>query len=369
MLLRIECGVSLVRVRRRARDDGGLHMSTRVGPARRAAWSVALAIGVTMVLSACCAVAPADAGDGGSPGASADATASASVTTSALATGSMIIDHRHTKLADVPLEWIEAAKSDLHIAYGHTSHGSQVTTGMTGLTTFANAPHGGSTYAWNDGGTGGALDLADAPFSGAWDLGNPDFTAWATATRSYIDDPANADVNVVMWSWCGEVSSASQADITTYLTLMSGLEQDYPDVSFVYMTGHTDGSGLTGNLHVRNQQIRDYCEANDKVLYDFEDIESYDPDGTYFGDRNVADSCDYNGGNWATEWQDSHTQGVDWYSCDSAHSQPLNANLKTYAAWWLWARLAGWNRLPSPTASPSPTVGGFTRPRAAPARS
>ena len=57
------------------------------------------------------------------------------------------------------------------------------------------------------------------------------------------------------------------------------------------MTGHTDGSGLTVSSHVRNQQIRDYCEANGKILYDFEDIESYDPDGTYFGDRNVTDSC------------------------------------------------------------------------------
>lgn len=326
-------------------------MGTRGGPARRAAWAVALAMGVTMALSAGCAVAPADAGSSGSPGASADAPASASVTTPALATGSMIIDHRHTKLADVPLEWISAAKSNLHIAYGHTSHGSQIITGMTGLSTFTNAPHGGSTYAWNNGGTGGALDLADTPFSGAYDLGNPDLTAWATATRSYLDDPANADVNVVMWSWCGQVSYASQADITTYLTLMSGLEEDYPDVSFVYMTGHTDGSGLTGNLHVRNQQIRDYCEANDKILYDFEDIESYDPDGTYFGDKNVTDSCAYDGGNWATEWQNSHTQGVDWYQCDSAHSEPLNANLKAYAAWWLWARLAGWNRLPAPAVS------------------
>ena len=114
---------------------------------------------------------------------------------------------------------------------------------------------------------------------------------------------------------------------------------------FVYMTGHPDGSGLTGNLHVRNQQIRDYCEANNKILYDFDDIESYDPDGNYFGDKNVTDSCAYNGGNWAIEWQDSHTQGVDWYDCDSAHSQPLNANLKAYAAWWLWARLAGWDRI------------------------
>jgi hypothetical protein len=26
----------------------------------------------------------------------------------------------------------------------------------------------------------------------------------------------------------------------------------------------------------------------------------------------------------------------------AAHTQPLNANLKAYAAWHLWARLAGW---------------------------
>ena len=57
----------------------------------------------------------------------------------------------------------------------------------------------------NSGGTGGALDLADTPFSGADTPGNPDFTAWATATRKYLDSPANADVNVVMWSWCSEV--------------------------------------------------------------------------------------------------------------------------------------------------------------------
>jgi hypothetical protein len=94
--------------------------------------------------------------------------------------------------------------------------------------------------------------------------------------------------------------------------------------------------------------IRDFCTANDKILYDFADIERYDPDGTYF--EFVHDNCDYYDGpvgsklgNWATEWQDSHTEGVDWYSCTSQHSQPLNANRKAYAAWWLWAALAGWN--------------------------
>jgi hypothetical protein len=257
-----------------------------------------------------------------------------------VATDSMIIDHRHTNLKNVPLDWINEAKSKLHIAYGHTSHGSQITTGMTGLVSFSNAPYGGSAYEWNVGGTGGALDLRDSPFSGASDLGNPNRTAWAAATRNYLN--ANTDVNVIIWSWCGQ-ADATEVEINTYLNLMSDLESDYPNVKFVYMTGHTTGTGLTGNLHLRNQQIRDYCEAHKKTLYDFEDIESYDPDGKYFGDKHVTDSCDYDGGNWATEWQSAHVSGVDWYNCSSAHSQPLNANRKAYAAWWLWARLAGWN--------------------------
>ncbi len=60
------------------------------------------------------------------------------------------------------------------------------------------------------------------------------------------------------------------------------------------------------------------------------------------GDKHSTDTYDYDGGNWAMEWQDSHTEGVYWYYCSPAHTQPLNGNLKAYAAWWLWARLAGW---------------------------
>lgn len=257
-----------------------------------------------------------------------------------LTTGAIIIDHTSTDLFFVPLEWIEEAKVGLHIAYGHTSHGSQITSGMAGLVNFAEAPYGGDTFTWNSGGTNGALDLRDTPFSGARDLGNPNRTAWADATRDYLN--SNPDINVIIWSWCGQ-ANGTEDEIDLYLDLMSDLEVDYPDVMFVYMTGHTNGTGLEGNLHQRNLQIRDFCEENGKILYDFEDIESYNPDGEYFGDLYVTDSCDYNGGNWAIEWQDSHTEGVDWYSCSSAHSQPLNANLKAYAAWWLWARLAGWD--------------------------
>ncbi|NSW95074.1 MAG: hypothetical protein HPY62_10260, partial [Bacteroidales bacterium] len=241
----------------------------------------------------------------------------------------IIADHNSTKLLSIPSEWIDKAKETLHIAYGHTSHGSQLTEGMSGLVSFK-----GAEFKWNNGGTDGALDLHDYAMSG--DLGNPDRTSWAARTRTYLD--ANPEVNVIIWSWCGQVSSASEADIDTYLTLMEDLEKDYPEVTFVYMTGHLDGTGLTGNLHLRNEQIRNFCKANNKVLYDFADIETYNPDGVYFGDKKPNDACDYdtNGdgtrdGNWAVEWQNSHRQGVDWFNCTAAHTQPLNANMKAYA--------------------------------------
>ncbi|UYP47463.1 hypothetical protein NEF87_003748 [Candidatus Lokiarchaeum ossiferum] len=241
------------------------------------------------------------------------------------------------------------AKNSLHIAYGHTSHGSQVTEGMAPLSAFKEA-NGGTEglYDWHDGPETGSLDLDDYFMSG--DLGHNGDLAWATSTRTYLDNSANSDVNVVMWSWCGGVSDNTEEGINIYLNEMNTLESEYPDVQFVYMTGHasSSGTGELGNTHIRNQQIRDYCVTNNKILFDFYDIECYNPSGDYFGNKNVTDACSYdsdeNGsldGNWATEWQEQHTEDVDWYSCGAAHSVALNANMKAYAAWWMFAVIAG----------------------------
>jgi hypothetical protein len=265
----------------------------------------------------------------------------------------ILADHTVAKLStleSIPSEYISAAKSNLHIVYEHTSHGSQIIDGMTGLVSWK-----GSTYAWNNGGTGGALDIHDHGITGWSDLGNPSWTDWEVQTRTYLNNPLNSDVNVIMWSWCGEVSDALESNIDTYLALMSQLEADYPSKRFVYMTGHLDGTGVSGNLHLRNQQIRNYCISNNKVLFDFADIESYDPDDNYYLNLAANDNCDYTGGNWAIEWQTGHTLNVDWYDCITAHSQPLNGNKKTYAAWYMFARLAGWDGTPAPTPTPSPT--------------
>ncbi len=274
----------------------------------------------------------------------------ASPVAAAVRTKPLIVDHTCTDITLIPEQAIVAAKDALHIAYGHTSHGSQITSGMSGLVAFANGggkglQHPSGMFAWNHGGTGGALDLHDYAMGG--DVGY--YPNWVNNTRSYLNAGSHAQVNVVMWSWCGQVDGKYAAGrlFSEYLTPMSELEQEYPHVTFIYMTGHVDHADDSNNK-AANQIIRDYCRTYNKVLFDFADIESYDPDGIYY--PFPQDSCDYysarNGtrlGNWATEWQGRHVVGVDWYNSSAAHSQPLNANQKAYAAWWLWARLAGWS--------------------------
>ncbi len=265
-------------------------------------------------------------------------------------TSPLIIDHRCCDITKIPQSAIEQAKAQLHIAYGHTSHGSQVTDGMSGLVAFANSGGKGlalpaNIFAWNNGGTGGALDLHDYAMGG--DVGY--YPDWVNNTRTYLDNPANADVNVIMWSWCGQVSSKYSGGTlhTEFLDPMSQLELEYPNVTFIYMTGHTDHADDANNK-AANSIIRDYCHTHNKVLFDFADIETYNPDGVYYAFPH--DSCEYYAsrpsttalGNWATEWQNTHVQDVDWYDCVAAHSVALNANLKAYAAWWMFARMTGW---------------------------
>lgn len=238
----------------------------------------------------------------------------------------VVIDHTSVQAFEsVPEEYINLAKLDLRIAYGHTSHGSQIITGMNMLSS-----ENGTLYGYTTGSEG---FLCDGCMSGASDLGNPDRTSWATATRDYLNG-SGGNRNVIIWSWCGQVSSATEEDIADlYLANMAQLEQEFPNVTFIYMTGHLDGTGEDGNLKIRNQQILDYVNANNKILFDFADIESYDPDGTYYPDE--SDAC-----NWCEDWCNENTCP----DCDScAHSHCFNCYNKGKAFWYMMAVLAGWN--------------------------
>lgn len=227
----------------------------------------------------------------------------------------IIADHSTvSQFNQIPTSYFTQIRNDYRIFYGHTSHGSQVVTGLDMLATENSILYAKPTFS-----------------EYGSDLGYD----WVTPTESYLN--SHPECNFVMWSWCGQVSSSTEESINNYLNSMDALEDIYPDVKFVYMTGHLDGSGPTGNLYIRNNQIRAFCSAQGKTLFDFADIESYNPDGTYF--PSGSDDC-----GWCSTWCASHTC-PDCGGC--AHSHCFNCYQKGKAWWWMLARVAGWNPEPA----------------------
>ncbi|MFH1154086.1 MAG: hypothetical protein V1793_09720 [Pseudomonadota bacterium] len=285
----------------------------------------------------------------------------------------VLIDHTCVDLNSIPEAAVTLAKSSLHIAYQHTSHGSQLITGMNSLESF---PLFENRYEWSDNGASG-LDLDDYGIPGCDDLSQGDYidangvTPWVTATRALLDNGANSHINVIAWSWCSIKGHNAQR----YVDNMEVLIGEYgeggskvgvgkrPPVKFVFMTGHAEGDGenmAVNGIHYNNELIRNHCRTHNRILFDFADIEAWNPGGSYFWNLAMTDNLDYSGGNWAVEWiganpgseleQLTTGSGVAGYGgCSGcAHSSSpeeanLNCILKARGAWWLWARISGWD--------------------------
>jgi hypothetical protein len=269
----------------------------------------------------------------------------------AQAVGAILIDHTCTDISQIPDYWLGQAKN-LAIHYAHTSHGSQLMSGIDKLEQLDPDYSYSVVYADNPPsprpGGAGVLGVYD---------GNPPDTYitpglyWAendgrTRTRSVA---STGLYPFSMWSWCGEQSGNSTATVQSYLDTLNQFETEYPAMRFILMTGHTDGSGTGGTLYRNNNQVRAYAAANGKVLFDFADIESYDPAGNYY--PNTDDGCP-----WCDDWCAAHPADCTDLPDDCAHSHPFNCKLKGNAFWWMMARLAGWNGQPADaTATPTPT--------------
>jgi len=257
----------------------------------------------------------------------------------------LIIDHRHIDITRIPDSWLAQARN-LTIHYGQTSHGSQILDGLSYLETYKDPVK--YAFAISPGGTPPTLPAGTDMFkiytgnnySGDTYITPDQYWDGTSGIAHTTSTAATGLFDFSMWSWCGQADS-SEDYISEYLVQMSAFESAFPEMRFILMTGHNVRNPGT-NLQARNQQMRDYAIAHDMVLFDFADIETYDPDGKFYDPT----TWNYNDGScpWCSTWcnADADNQAYCTHLPDCAHTHGLFCKMKAQAFWWMMARLAGW---------------------------
>lgn len=248
----------------------------------------------------------------------------------------LVIDHTTADLSQIPAEWLAQARL-LSLQLAHTSHGSQLVTGVTWWEEVRPELDVDIRSAVTPPGPVGALNIYDGNDYGEDTYITPEMY-WSTEEgRAHTEQVAATGIfGYSIWSWCGQQSENSEEQVNDYLATLAQFEANHPSMRFIYMTGHTDGGSET--LARNNQMVRAYVVAHGKVLFDFADLEQYDPAGRYY--PLADDSCV-----WCAQWCSDHPadcaglpEEADW----CAHTHPLLCRQKGQAFWWMMARLAGW---------------------------
>lgn len=246
----------------------------------------------------------------------------------------IVIDHTCTDLDEIPQVWISAVQNSIQSHYAHTSHGGQLTYGVEFIEDgdsfydceigYCSLPTVAGAYCVFDGQEGESYVTPDLYWETSGGL---------NLTRAVLDN--NPAIDTSMWGWCSQCDYYTQAQVQDYLDAMSLLESEYPGVTFIYFTGNAQGTGSEGyNRYLRNNQIRDYCAVNDKVLFDFADIDSWwlNPSTSQWEHNTYS----YN----STEVPSEHPQ---YYGDEYAHTTAESCINKGVAWWWMMAVLAGWS--------------------------
>jgi len=257
----------------------------------------------------------------------------------------LIIDHNCLDVSDIPLSILDSIKQNKRFQWAGTSHAHQITAGLklleTELPDFDVTIGDGTNGEWSSGGflpdpnnTFCIMDGVVLHFSqcGKCCLGIGPTAYWqGQAAWDSMEKTFNCypDINISGWEWCGECATYSEDELKAYLDTMTTYESIYPNVQFIYTTEHSQFNGADGyNRHLRNNQIRQFCIDNNKILFDFGDLDCwYNGEFSYYiynGDTIPYQHSQYNG---------------SYY-----HTTELNCKNKARAVWYMMARLSGWDR-------------------------
>jgi hypothetical protein len=237
-----------------------------------------------------------------------------------------IVDHTTLNLAGIPDQQIATIKKNFKMYYGHTSHGSQVRTGMERL--YARL---GSLYRvaadWQLPSVNDAFCFRDR--NDTYDPG--DF--FPTVPQALRDNPG---INLVMYMWCGQPGGDWENLLKYYLAEMADLEQKYPKIIFIYTTGHAQESDCSGNNRANfNAAVRQFCIVNNKALLDFGDIDAW-----YNNEQNT-----YASPNWCSSaGQPIPIEHPHYHGDDAGHTTFESCENKGKAFWVLLAKLSGWDQ-------------------------
>jgi hypothetical protein len=315
-----------------------------------------------------------------------------------------VINHNCINLNQIPDEFITKAKSDLHIYFGHKSHGTQLTTG--GMQAIINYfPNLASKYAFNSTGANSALQIYEG------DMYYPPTVGWEAKARAYFD--SHLECNVAIWcpsnNFVNLETNAGLVGLNNAKAFIDTVEQFILEygvggtknrvnpITFVYMTTPPLARYPTNwsqpmdkyaiGCYRADSLIKKHCIANNRWLYDFYDLSTHTPEGVCYGglrddytydpSKRALDDGTYSlndanhtRANWSLEWVGNNSttenalMAADNICTTCQHSDgilnggalPANARLtcvmKGKAAWWLWASLAGWNNTDTVIAPP-----------------
>ncbi len=277
---------------------------------------------------------------------------------------------KESVLRRIPESALTQARDSLHIVYSGTSHSTQVMSGMAGLAQYKTGDDTKFAFTYGGSSEAGKLDIHYRGASGT-DLSHDGLdgdghTGYFRGTVAYLDAASHSDVNVVMWSWC----SIEGHVVQRYLDNFDELTEMYSAggskgrtannaVTFVWMTGYARGSNsddptAANSPYNNHKAIVDHCRANGYFCLDYWSQDAYN-----YGDDSYKPTESGNANVQHYNWVQNNTVGQDWFECrnwstgavdypahtddNSTYAQHLTGNRRAYAAWWIWARIAGWD--------------------------